>query len=94
MYRPELSLDKCAVNLCYFKFDPARHKLFEKLLRIIFDARYFLEEALFLLQEEENNFPPLIFSSLNDAFVNVILKLGFGVFYKSIPHPHTWHVLT
>ena len=94
LYTPELSLDKCAVNLSYFKFDPARHKLFEKLLRTIFDTRYFLEEALFLLQEEENNFPPPIFSSLNDTFVNVILELRFGIFYKSIPHPHTWHALT
>ena len=95
LYRPELSLEKkCAVNLSYFRFDQGRHKLFERLLRTIFDARYFLEEALFLIQQEESKFPTTTFSSLNDLFVKVILELRFGVFYKSIPHPHTWHALT
>ena len=94
LYRPESSLTHTTLNLDYFNFDPERLTLFEKLLRTIHDTRYFLEVAFFIIQEHKRMIPGTIYLNLDEAFIEVLLELRFGVFHKFVPQRDVWHALT
>ena len=61
----------------YFDSASLKKHLLENLLRIIHNCRFFLEESLYRLEIDSDE---MIYQTLYNPFIEVLLNLRFGVF--------------
>ena len=74
-----------------------RSQLFQGLLKTVKDVRFFLEEALMKIQRAEiwMKNQSLDYEDLNNAFIEILLDLRYGVYYKFlVPPRRTWSFVT
>ena len=89
LYWPHLPLEYGLEK--YFPLESSKKKLFENLLRTIHDCRFFLEEAVFRIQEVSQD---LVYHTLHDSCMTVLLELRFGIFRTHVPRIKTFQTLT
>ena len=75
----------------YFGPTSLKKHLLENLLRIIHNCRFFLEESLYRLEINPNE---MIYQTLYNPFMEVLLNLRFGVFFTHVPRISHFSTLT
>ena len=75
----------------YFGPTSLKSLLFENLLRINHNCRFYLEESLYRLEIAPQ---VMIYKDLYDSFIEVLLDLKFGIFYAHVPRICDFSTLT
>ena len=89
LYWPNKSLEYGLEK--YFGPTSLKKHLLENLLRIIHNCRFFLEESLYRLEINPNE---MMYQTLYDPFIEVLLNLRFGVFFTHVPRISHFSTLT
>ena len=82
------------LNMAWKNISALHHSkkhLLENLLRIIHNCRFFLEESLYRLEINPNE---MMYQTLYDPFIEVLLNLRFGVFFTHVPRISDFSTLT